>query len=388
MQIYDFDNQAERKGTDSLKWDWFGTKDVIPLWVADMDFRSPEPVIRALHERIDHGIFGYTLPPRALSETLVKNLETQYGWSVDPSWIVYIPGVVTGLNISCRVAGNPGDSVLVPSPVYPPFLEAPDLSGRHLIRIDMVEEKGRLTFDWNALEKAMASKPCLFLFCNPHNPGGTVFRNDELRRIADMAKSCGVMVCSDEIHCGLILDGIHRPIAAACPDIESRTITLMAPSKTYNIPGLGCSFAIIPDTDIRNAFYQTKKGVVPEVNALGYTAALAACKDGGNWLSQVLSYLRKNRDLVDRRIKGMPGLEAVYPESTYLTWIDARRTGIEHPARFFEDAGVGLSDGRYFGAPGFLRLNFGCSRPLLERALDRMEKALSGKGVISGSTAG
>lgn len=379
MTVYDFDIDVDRSQTSSLKWDIYKGRDVIPLWVADMDFRASDQVISALHQRIDHGVFGYTLFPDDLRETLVTFLKTTYDWVVDPTWIVPVPGVVSGLNLSCRAVGKPGDRVMVPVPVYPPFFEAPALAGKNMDRVDMVMKENRLMFDWDVLENTIVSNTCLFLLCSPHNPGGTVFREDELKSLAALVKKYRLILCSDEIHCGLVLEGRHFPIAAVCPDIRDQVITLMAPSKTYNIPGLGFSFAVISDERLRHAFIQAKKGVVPDINVLGYTAALAAFRDSETWLNEVLSYLRINRDLVCDRLGKCEGLSVIRPESTYLAWIDARQTGLDNPAEFFEKAGVGLSDGKFFGTPGFLRLNFGCSRSLLTQALDRMEWALSGR---------
>lgn len=377
MPHYDFDREIDRNGTSSLKWDWYKNRDVIPLWVADMDFRAPEPVISALRDRVAHGVFGYTLPPDDLYQAIMAHLNKEYGWIIDRQWIVTIPGVVTGLNLACRSLGMKDARVLVPAPVYPPFFDAPGLSGQAMDRVPMVCDKGRLTFDWDVLESAITPGTRLFLLCSPHNPGGTVFRKDELERLAHLAKKHDLVICSDEIHCDLVFDGRHLPTASACPDILSRTITLMAPSKTFNIPGLGFSFAVIADPDLRQAFKKAQQGVVPHVNILGYTAALSAYSEGADWLRQVLAYLKINRDLVHDRVNRMRGLSALCPEATYLTWIDARKTGIADPAGFFEKNGVGLSDGGQFGAPGFLRLNFGCRRELLIRALDRMEAALS-----------
>lgn len=376
MTVYDFDQEMDRRATASLKWDVYQGRDVIPLWVADMDFRTSDPVIAALRHRVDHGIFGYTLMPGALTDAIVGHLDTSYQWTVDPSWIVPLPGVVSGLNLCCRAVGKPGDRVLVPVPVYPPFFDAPVLAGKTVDRVDMVVRDQRLTFDWDALERQIVPDTRLFLFCSPHNPGGTVFGPDDLERLAELAHKHRLIVCSDEIHCGLVFEGHHRPLAAACPQIQDRVITLMAPSKTYNIPGLGFSFAVIANPELRLALVHAKRGVVPEVNTLGYTAALAAYAHSEVWLSELLDYLRINRDLVCDRLGGLPGLSVIRPESTCLAWIDARKTGLDDCALFFEQAGVGLSDGKYFGAPGFLRLNFGCSRSLLNRALNRMETAL------------
>lgn len=373
----DFNKQIDRKGTSSLKWDWYGEKDVIPLWVADMDFRASDAVIDALHKRIDHGIFGYTLPSDELYHVLMGMVKKLYGWDILRQWIVILPGVVSGLNISCRAVGQPGDDVMVPVPVYPPFFDAPKLADRNLVTYEFQEKNGRLTFDFPLFEKSITPRTRLFLFCTPQNPGGTVFRKDELRELARICEKHNITICSDEIHCGLVLDGKHIPTAAIDPEIARRTITLMSPSKTYNIPGMGFSFAVIPDDELRTRFQKAAKGIVPEVNVMGYTAAIAAYRDSEQWLEQLLDYLRENRELVLSFIEKIPGLRMFYPESMCLAWIDARAMNLENPCKFFEEAGVGLSDGRYFGKPGFVRLNFGCHRELLKEALERMASAVA-----------
>jgi cystathionine beta-lyase len=228
------------------------------------------------------------------------------------------------------------------------------------------------------LEEAVSSRTALFLLCNPHNPVGRAYDRSELGRIAELCLRNNLFICSDEIHAGLVLDPDRRhiPIASLSPEVASRTITLFAPSKTFNLPGLGCAFAVISDPVLRGRFLETMEGIVPPVNALGYTAALAAYRYGGEWRRELISYLRENRDCVNRRVNHMPGLAAHHVEATYLAWIDARGTGLANPASFFEQGGVGLSDGSAFGGKGWLRLNFGCPRPILLEALSRMEGAV------------
>lgn len=375
---YNFNKQIDRQETSSLKWDWYKGKDIIPLWVADMDFPSSEEIIRSLHSRIDHGIFGYTLPPDEIFDVIIAHMKKKYRWDIKREWIIFVPGVVSGLNITCRSVGGDGEDVLVPTPIYPPFLKAPSLSEKNIITIEMVEENGRLTFDFDRLEKQITNKTCLFLLCSPQNPGGTVFTELELKKIFDICESNNIIICSDEIHCGLILDKdkSHRPTASVEGIDGNRVITLMAPSKTYNIPGLGCSFAVISDHTLRKNFKKASAGIVPEVTLTGYTAAIAAYRDSDIWHKEVLDYLRANRDLVSSYIEKIPGLRMLYPESTYLAWIDTRALPLENPVKFFEEAGVGLANGQYFGAPSFVRLNFGCSRDLLEKALVRIETAV------------
>jgi cystathionine beta-lyase len=376
---FDFDSVVDRSNSGSEKWDRYGGRDIIPLWVADMDFRSPPAIIRALHERVDHGVFGYTRPWQGVTDAVVEHLQRDFHWKIEAGWIVWIPGLVCGLNVLCRAVGESGDDVVTLTPVYPPFLSAPSLSHRNLVTVPLVLRGTRWEADRDELERAITPRSRLLLLCSPHNPVGRCWTREELLGFADLAKRHNLVIGSDEIHAGLVLDREkrHLPLATLSPDAADRTITLMAPSKTFNIPGLGCSFAIIPDQGLRDSFRKAKAGIVPHVNSLGYTATEAAYRHGGEWRQALIDYLRGNRDLVIRAVGRMPGLCVTPVEATYLAWIDARKSGIDHPARFFEQAGVGLSDGAPFGAPGFVRLNFGCPRPLLEEALGRMEHALA-----------
>jgi len=376
---FDFDAPIDRRNSDSEKWDKYQGRDIIPLWVADMDFRSPPAVIDALHERVSHGVFGYTHPSEALTAAVLDHLDRDFGWQAEQEWIVWLPGLVCGLNVICRAMGTAGDAVATFVPVYPPFLSAPPLSQRTLITAPLHVRDGRWVPDMEAMERSVTPLTRLLLLCNPHNPAGRVWSREELLRFAELAERHDLVIGSDEIHAGLILDADmrHCPMAALSPDISRRTITLLAPSKTYNIPGLGCSFAVISDPGLRRDFRKAMGRIVPHVNIFGYTAALAAYRDGEAWRRELIAYLRGNRDLVAGEIARMPGLSMTPVEATYLAWIDARGTGIEQPARFFEEAGVGLSDGNDFGAPGFVRLNFGCRRELLGEALGRMARALT-----------
>ncbi len=387
---FDFDTPVERRNTASLKWDKYKGRDIIPLWVADMDFKAPPAVIEALHRRVEHGVFGYSLPPDDLTETVLNMLECSHGWKVKPEWILWLPGLVTGINVACRAVGNPGDAVMTSTPVYPPFLTAPLLAGRELISVPHADDGARYTFDFAAIEKAVAPRTRMFILCNPQNPTGRSFTPDELRRLADICLNRGIIICSDEIHCSLVLDRNIRHITLATLDeeIAARTITLLAPSKTYNLPGLGCSLAVIPDKGIRSSFRKTMEGIVPHVNVLGFTAALAAYGNAEDWHLALLDYLRGNRDLVEDFVARTSGLSMHHVEATYLAWIDCRNLSTDDPAAFFEEAGVGLSNGGDFGAAGFVRLNFGCSRSILLTALERMDKALRSGGHLKNSPEG
>jgi cystathionine beta-lyase len=374
----EFETPVDRRQTNSMKWDKYRDRDVIPMWVADMDFRSPPSVTDELTRHAAHGVFGYSVVPQALTEEIQSLLDRNYGWKVDEEWLVWIPGLVTGLNIVCRAVGNDHDEVITAVPVYPPFLTAPEYSRRSLITVPLALSGRRWEFDLERFEAAVSPSTRLFILCNPHNPVGRVYSREELTALADICAKHDVIVCADEIHCDLILDSDkrHVPFAKLSSEAADRTITLMAPSKTYNIPGLGCSYAVIANPDLRKRFKKVMRGIVPRVNAMGFTAALAAYRHGEQWLAGLLTYLREGRDMVADAIDRMPGLATTPVEATYLSWIDTRETGLEDPAAFFEAAGVGLSDGREFGGPGFVRLNFGCSHPLLQRALARMHTAL------------
>ncbi|MBU1070485.1 PatB family C-S lyase [Myxococcota bacterium] len=381
---FDFETPVNRRDTASLKWEHYGTRDVVPMWVADMDFPSPPAVMEALHRRVDHGVFGYTLPPRELIGVMLEMLAREYGWRVQEEWIVFLPGLVCGLNVTCRAVGDPGDAVVTFTPVYPPFLTVPKLSGRELVTVPLRDAGTRWEMDLQALEAAITPRTRLLLLCSPHNPAGRVWTRAEQEALADVVERHDLIVCSDEIHAGLVLDaGVeHIPFAALSPELARRTITLHAPSKTYNVPGLGCAFAVIPDEALRRAFRGAMDGIVPHVNLLGYEAALAAYRDGEPWRQALLAQLRRNAARVEEAVSQMPGLRTWPVEATYLAWIDARGLclpdpgGAKDPAAFFEAAGVGLSDGAPFGAPGFVRLNFGCPPSQLETALSRMRAAL------------
>jgi cystathionine beta-lyase len=379
MKDSDFNIPVNRQNTASLKWERYKDSDIIPLWVADMDFRSPPVVIEALHQRVEHGVFGYGIPSAELYEVVCTMLATRYDWQVQPEWLVWLPGLVSGLNIACRTVGETGDAVMTMVPIYPPFLTAPKYSNRQRIKVPLLNAGKRWVIDFELLEKSISAKTRLLLLCSPHNPVGRVFDRQELAALVTICEKHDIVICSDEIHCDLILDTDkkHIPTAAISAEANARTITLMAPSKTFNIPGLGCSFAIISDTGLRQRFNRAMAGIVPETNILGHTAALAAYRGGGEWLASLLDYLRKNRQLVEQEIGSMNGLDMHHVEATYLAWIDARFIDAKSPARYFEKAGVGLSEGSEFGSPGYVRLNFGCRRPLLEEALKRMKQALT-----------
>ena len=375
---FDFDTPIDRRGTASVKWDKYGDRDIIPLWVADMDFACAPAIVEALHQRVGHGIFGYSNPPASLVEATIAHLQSEYGWKVEPDWIVWLPGLVVGLNVVCRAFGREGADVLTAVPIYPPFLSAPVNGARNAVRVQMIESNGIWRWDMAALERAITPSSRLLLLCNPHNPVGRVFSRDELQAIADVCVRHNLVLCSDEIHNGLILDADRRhiPVATLGDEIAQRTVTLMSASKTFNLPALGCAYAISANPELRSKLRKAMAGIVHHVGLMGYVATEAAYRQAKQWQIALLDYLRANRDLVEREVSKMSGLRIWHAEATYLSWIDARALGASDPLKFFNDAGVGLHDGTPFGAPGFLRLNFACPRPLLEKALARMSSAV------------
>jgi cysteine-S-conjugate beta-lyase len=329
-----------------------------------------------MQARLQHGVFGYTAPPEELRQAIVERLASRCGWNVDPAWIVFLPGVVPGLHVSARRLLRPDEHALLPTPLYQHFKRALDLAPRAYSEIPLVLERGRWLFDLAALRAARTPKTRLLYLCNPQNPGGTVFRRDELVRLADEARGC--VIVSDEIHCDLVLDPgeRHVPIASVDPEISRRTVTLMSASKAFNIPSAGCAWAVAEDPALREAISaDVRAHVLPSPSVFGYAATLAALREGDGWLAAQIAYLRGNRDVVGA---GVP-LPMAHVQATYLAWIDCRSLA-EDAYELFLRHGVALSPGSQFGAPGFVRLNFGTQRARLAEALRRMRRALGSSG--------
>lgn len=376
----DFDQIVDRRRTGSVKWDLYG--DALPLWVADMDFSAPPPVIHALRERVEHGVFGYSWPPADLWEAVQAWLLERHGWQVEAEWITFLPGVMRGVNMLARAVGQPGDGILVQPPVYYPFFDVAPNSGRILQPAEIPRGEGRYELDLDAFEAAISDRTALFLLCNPHNPIGRVFDRTELEQMAEICLRHDIVISSDEIHNDLIFSGNkHIPIAALSPEVAQCTVTTLAPSKTFNLPGLGCAVMVISDPELRKSVVAAGAGLVHGSNLMGYTAARAAYTEGEGWLTELLEYLEANRDYVYDFVKTrLPGIQMFNPEGTYLAWLDCRSAGIPgSPHQFFlERAQVAVNDGAKFGSggEGFVRLNFGCPRGILVEALERMERAL------------
>jgi cystathionine beta-lyase len=383
---YDFDTLINRRASDSAKWNYLDA-DVLPLFVADMDFRSPEPVIRALRERAEHGVFGYVFESKELKDVICERMWTRYQWEVKPEHIMFLPGLVTGLNVVARAFGQTGDGVLLSTPIYHPFLIAIKNQERtaNIAPLHYITENGSAYYelDFDAIEAAVTPTTRLLMLCNPHNPIGRVYQRWELQRLADIALRHNLIISSDEIHADILYDGnCHIPIAALAPEIADRCITLMAPSKTFNLPGLGCGYAIVQNSELLQQMKRVSEGLTGHGTPMGYTAAIAAYRDGQPWLDDLLAYLTANRDYLMQFVQtAMKNVRMTRMEGTYLAWLDCREAGISGvPAEFFlKEARVGLTDGANFGenGAGFVRMCIGSPRSMLNEALERMRDSLA-----------
>lgn len=387
---YDFDKRIDRRGTNCGKWEYFGDG-VLPMWVADMDFCSPPPVIEALRQRVEHGVFGYgNYEPREMLEVVIERLATRHHLNVGKETIAFLPGLIVGLNAVCRAIGDAGDEILTLTPAYPPFFDAVKWAGKQLVDVPLATTSDgvllRYEIDFDALEAAITPRTKLLLFCNPHNPVGRMYSRAELERIADIALRHDLIICSDEIHCDLSFDAEHISTATLSPEVADRTITLLAPSKTFNLAGLSCAFSVTTNPELREKIAAVKNGMVGHPNIFGFVAATAAYRYGQPWLDEVLPYLRENRDtVVDYVATNMPGVKVTRPEGTYLSWLDFNALELpdNKPADFFlKTAKVALNEGAAFGkgGEGFARLNFGCPRSMLLEGLDKLHDALEQVG--------
>jgi len=387
---YDFDKVIERRNTQSTKWDsvkaLFGSDDVLPLWVADMDFRIPQPVIDAISERLKHPVFGYTRVSSNTIGAVTQRLESKYGWKVSPESVIITPGVVPAVNAAVRAYAGEGGAVVVQSPAYPPFwATGPNNKVRTVTNL-LRYEGGRYEMDFEALEKAFAESGAkAMILCSPHNPVGRVWTREELLKVGEIALSAGAVVISDEIHCELIHKGHkHIPFASLSPEFAANSITCLAASKTFNIPGMHCSVAIIPDEDMRKRFNEARAGLQGTPDFLAIIAMEAAFRYGDEWLEQVLDYIEGNLEFLMKYMEErIPAIKPVRPEGTYLVWLDCSGLGISDPKelqKFFnEKAKVGMNAGYTFGPGGenFMRMNIACSRSILQEALRRIEEAVN-----------
>ena len=377
---HNFDQIIPRKDTHSTKWLKFSDEDVLPMWIADMDFACPSVITNAMTQRIDQGIFGYTDTPSDLTEVFVRKVYENTEWKIQDDWVVWIPGGVVGLNVSCKTVLAPGEMAMVPSPIYAPFTEAPENMERGFVKNYLVDSNGRLEFDLEAIETILTEDTKMFFLCNPHNPGGTVFSKQEIEKISSICEERKIIVCSDEIHSDLILEeGLkHVPFASLNKYNEEHSITIMGPCKTYNLAGFPIAAAIIPNEELREDFVRNTKGIVAHIDSIAFVAAEAAYSKGDIWHSELLDYLKFNRKILSERINKIEGISLKGPEAGFLAWIDCRNSEISNPAEFFiNEAKVGVHDGAWFGNKDYVRLNFGCPSSLLEDAISRIEKAFS-----------
>lgn len=370
---YDFDRAIDRLGTDSVKWGVYPS-DVLPLFVADMDFLTPPPVVRALAERAEKGVFGYTRPGEELIDTVLSWFKKEYGYELKPGWITWVPGIVPALNAACTMTEG---EVLTNVPNYSGLLSAPVKARRERVDSPMLLRHGRYEIDYEDLQRRVTPSTGIFLLCSPHNPVGRVYTREELVRLAEFAGRNRLLLISDEIHCELVLEGRHIPFVTLDKELVQNSITFMSPAKTCNIPGISAAFGIVPNPELKKRF-EAAAFALPQPNALSYAATRAAYGECDDWKRELVEYLRENRDYLESELKRrFPGVLFTRVEATYLLWLDFSPLGIRSPFRFFyEKARIAFTDGKDFGADGFVRLNFGCPRSILKDALDRMEKAL------------
>jgi cysteine-S-conjugate beta-lyase len=395
---YDFDTVCDRTKTDCAKWGavkaMFGREDVIPMWVADMDFPTASPIVEVLEKRAAHPFYGYAMPGPGLTEAVVDRVKRKYNWKIEPEWVVFTPGIIPALNIAVRALTHPGDEIVLQEPVYYPFFSVVTGSGCQIAHNNLKMTRGRYKMDYADLEsrfqikagsRATHSRVKALILCNPQNPIGRVWSREELTQMGEIVIGHGAVVISDEIHCELLYKGFHHtPFASISEEFAQNSIICMAPSKTFNLPGLEDSSIIIPNKKLRDNFNDARAGIVPGLNIFGMTAMEAAYRHGDEWLEQLLDYLQGNLEITKDYFKErIPKIKVIEPQGTYLLWLDCRALGLDDIAlqKFMrEKARVGFNDGFVFGAggSGFERMNIACPRSLLREALGRIEKAVNG----------
>lgn len=386
---YNFDELIDRRHTGSVKWDGmknaFGRDDLTAMWVADMDFRTPLFVMDALRQRLEHEVLGYAMPCEGWDTTICHWLQKRHQWEVRPDWLTFVPGIVRGQAFALLCFTNPGDRVLVMTPVYHPFFLVTERLKREAVRSPLDLRDGHYHIDFDRLRHDLQGCKALVL-CNPHNPGGRVWAVDELRRIAELCQESGTLVISDEIHADLTLPPYkHHPFATVSPAAASNSVTFMAPSKTFNMPGVQSSFAIVPDDTLRARFQQfMEAGEFCEGHLFAYIGCKAAFEHGEEWLNQLLAYIQGNIDFTESYLRQhIPAIGMIRPQASFLVFLDCRQLGLEQEAleRLFADkARLALNTGTTFGEPGrgFMRLNVGCPRAALKQALDQLAEAVAG----------
>ncbi|NMH59768.1 aminotransferase class I/II-fold pyridoxal phosphate-dependent enzyme [Alteromonas ponticola] len=375
--MFNFDNPPSRANTYSFKWKKYEGQDIIPAWVADTEFECAAPILDAIHAETNTGVMGYTLPNQytPAKDAVIRWLAEKHDWTVEADWIVWVPGVVPAFNVFCKAFSQHDSKVIVQTPNYPPLLAAPKLNGLERLTAGTIKLDGRWTLDFDELEKHAADPLCSqLILCNPMNPVGSVFTAAEIDHIAQLCEKHDLLLCSDEVHCDLILDTDVKHIPAGrVASLEQRSVTLMAASKTFNIAGLGTAFAIIPNRKVRQQFVNATMGMLPWVSKIGLVATEAAFTQCDDWHQSLLDYLRGNRDLLVSEINKIEGLSMLAPQATYLGWIDASGLKVDNPQQWAEGKGVGPSPGADFNDPEFIRINYGCSRGMLQEMLKRLK---------------
>ncbi len=377
----EFDVVLNRRNTNSAKWDKYADTDILPMWVADMDFKAPHQIIDAIKERADHGAFGYNTPPPELKGVIIERMKRLYDWEVQRQEIFFLGGVVPGLNQACRGLVEPDESVVTATPIYFPFLSAPGNFERRLHRVRTTQVEGVWPFPVDGLSSTLDKHgDCrLLLLCNPFNPIGRLLDEQELHDIVATCQRNRVWICSDEIHCELPLGGRrHVPIASISPQAAQLTVTLMSPTKTFNLAGLGGAVCIIQNPELRQRFKKGGRGISAKLSTFAFISMLIAYRDCEAWREELLAYLQSNCEYLADRIGKIPGISMSPVEATYLAWLDVSALRLNDAQNFFESAGVGLSDGAQFDGEGYMRLNFACPRETLAEACDRIEAAVEG----------
>ena len=385
---YNFDEVIDRSNSDCSKIEnlkpLFGREDIIPLWVADMDFKSPPAITRALMKRVEHGVFGYTVQSEDYFNSIINWLNKRYNWIVSKEDINYLPGVVKGFSIAIEVFTEVGDNIIIQPPVYHPFRIMTKALNRNVVNNPLILENGQYRIDFDGLRKIVSEKNCkMLIFCNPHNPGGRVWSTEELKELSQICFENDILVVSDEIHSDMALPGfIHTPFATISTEAENNSITLMAPSKTFNIAGIVSSYAVISKKEIRDKYHSfVKKRGLDEGNLFAYTATVSAYNECDDWLDEMLKYVQSNVDFVDSYLKNnIPEIKTILPEASFLIWLDCRSLNLsqnELVKLFVDKAGLALNDGSIFGSggEGFMRLNVGSPKSILEKALSNLKKA-------------
>jgi len=386
---YDFDRIIDRTGTASYKWDQseklFGRTDILPLWVADMDFEAPKEVIEAITRRAAHGIYGYTVRTEAFYKAIIGWLSRRHGWQIEQDWITSSPGVVPALSIMVLAFTEPGDGIILQSPVYYPFYDVIKMNGRTVVDNPLILKDGQYSIDFELLEQQAKSGAKMLLLCSPHNPGGRVWKREELLRIGEICSKYNVLVVADEIHHDLVFSGYkHIPYASLSDTFANHSVTCIAPSKTFNLAGLQAASVIIPNEQIRRKYNALLKTLSIHMESyFGLTAIESSYTYGEQWLDQLLVYLEGNLNtLLEFAEKQLPQVKVIKPEGTYLVWMDCTAIS-DKPQQLkqlmFEQAGVAFSEGSVFGkqGTGYLRVNIACRRALLMEALEKFAAAVN-----------